>query len=76
MNTPKGGYAFPHPMGNGHREGMTLRDWIAGKVLQAHLSIELTHTRLAEKDITPMETVNACYQWADLMLIARGKEGA
>lgn len=31
-------HAFPHPMGNGHTEGMTLHDWYVGQALIGMLS--------------------------------------
>lgn len=59
-------------------DGMSLRDYIAVRALQAHLSIPNAHTLLKEAQFTSAELCCASYEWADEMLAARaaGKEGA
>jgi hypothetical protein len=60
-NTNTGGPAFPLVANNWHREGMTLRDYFAAKIMQAML------TRLTYDDRMP----EAAYRRADAMLKAR-----
>jgi len=62
--------AFPNP----HRTdmtGMTLRDYFAAKVLQAHLSMPETHTAISTNKTTFQNVCGGCYAWADAMLKAR-----
>lgn len=57
-----GGAAFPSP---GTEQGMTLRDWFAGKALQSILHV--TYGREGDAD----ERAKAAYWQADAMLKAR-----
>ena len=62
--------AFPNP----HRTdqlGMTLRDYMAAKVLQAQLSIPETIIAISSNKITVQNVCGSCYEWADAMLKAR-----
>jgi len=82
-----GGFAFPAPNSanaNG-QEGMTLRDWFAGKALEGELassSTEMSCRATSEAATRAGRTVEShialnCYKLADAMLAARnGKEPA
>jgi hypothetical protein len=62
-----GGFAFPVPGGCGHDEGMTLRDYFAGKALAAMLTTP--PAALADKDVVASQA----YYYADAMLAEREK---
>lgn len=51
-------------------EGMSLRDWFAGKALQGELSCPMPAWR---KDIPPENLAEYCYKLADAMLAEREK---
>ena len=62
--------AFPNP----HRTdelGMTLRDYMAAKVLQAQLSMPEIAIAISTNKITFQDICGGCYEWADAMLKAR-----
>ena len=64
--------AFPNP----HRTdqlGMTLRDYMAAKVLQAQLSMPEIAIAISTNKITFQDICGGCYEWADAMLKARSK---
>ena len=64
--------AFPNP----HRTdelGMTLRDYMAAKVLQAQLSMPEIAIAISTNKITFQDICNGCYEWADAMMKARSK---
>ena len=74
-----GGPAFPTLADNGHetnQDGMTLRDWFAGKAMQ---SIILMWQNVPTSDV-PSEiellrfTAEDAYRFADAMLKERSKE--
>jgi len=52
-------------------EGMDLRDWFAGKALQAQLSMPSTAIAISKKIITPKDICGSCYDWADAMMKQR-----
>ena len=62
--------AFPNP----HRTdelGMTLRDYMAAKVLQAQLSMPEIAIAISTNKITFQDICGGCYEWADAMMKAR-----
>ena len=65
-----GGPAFPTLADNGHetnQDGMTLRDWFAGKAMQSLI--------LAAQNAKDIDMLSAgAYQLADAMLKERSKE--
>ena len=64
--------AFPNP----HRTdelGMTLRDYMAAKVLQAQLSMPEIAIAISTNKITFQDICGGCYEWADAMMKARSK---
>jgi hypothetical protein len=64
--------AFPNP----HRTdelGMTLRDYMAAKVLQAQLSMPEIAIAISTNKITFQDICSGCYEWADAMMKARSK---
>lgn len=67
--TDTGGPAFPTLADNGHamnQDGMTLRDWFAGKAMQSLI--------LAAKTSQAVDLIStAAYQMADAMLKERSK---
>lgn len=75
-----GGSAFPRPVGdnnanhpadrlwNGAQEGMSLRDWFAGRAMHARL----TGVNVARLDIRHAIAADA-YAIADAMLLARSR---
>ena len=76
MSKTDGGYAFPFnvPEGNGcgpqTYEGMTLRDWFAGKALQGMMAGNWEALKTASIELH----VVTAYRYADAMLAARTKE--
>ena len=68
--TDTGGPAFPtknyaaiQPLAEGYSEGMTLRDWFAGKAMQGLMDAAMPMPEIAQ----------AAYQMADAMLKERDK---
>ena len=62
--------AFPNP----HRTdelGMTLRDYMAAKVLQAQLSMPEIAIAISTNKITAQDICEGCYELADEMMKAR-----
>lgn len=89
MSAPTdGGPAFPLAGSNDYsyppQDGMTLRDWFAGMALTGELAslageacVEATAKAAIRAGRTACEQVAAnCYEMADAMLAARGKEEA
>lgn len=79
MNKNDGGPAFPIPLnkgelfdGLGPADGMSLRDWFAGKVLEGFMSRKETHQFLGDSVII----AGSCYVFADAMLAEREKDNA
>jgi hypothetical protein len=72
MNNPP---AFPIviDMGDGvkYQTGMTLRDYMAAKAMQAQISLPETLFAISKKTITADQICGSCYEWADAMLKAR-----
>ena len=70
MNNPP---AFPQNPSNFDplTHGMTLRDYMAAKILQAQLSLPETLFAISKKQITADQVCGSCYEWADAMLKAR-----
>jgi hypothetical protein len=62
--------AFPNP-NRTDQTGMTLRDYMAAKVLQAQLSMPETAIAISTNKITFQDICGGCYEWADAMLKAR-----
>ena len=52
-------------------EGMDFRDHFAGLAMQALLSMPEVGLAISQKRTTPQELCGSCYEWADLMLVAR-----
>jgi hypothetical protein len=52
---------------------MTLRDYMAAKVLQAQLSMPEIAIAISTNKITFQDICGGCYEWADAMLKARSK---
>lgn len=61
-------------MRNITNNGMTLRDWFAGRALQAMLTRDKIYELLADEAITAEDVVGSSYEWSDLMLAAREKK--
>ena len=62
--------AFPNP----HRTdelGMTLRDYMAAKVLQAQLSMPEIAIAISTNKITAQDICGSCYEFANEMIKAR-----
>ena len=62
--------AFPNP----HRTdelGMTLRDYMAAKVLQAQLSMPEIAIAISTNKITAQDICGSCYEFANEMMKAR-----
>jgi hypothetical protein len=51
--------------------GMTLRDYMAAKAMQAQISLPETLFAISKKTITADQICGSCYEWADAMLKAR-----
>lgn len=76
-----GGPAFPCPTGSDGGvafPGMSMRDWFAGKTLEAFLSnpsecIEFSKLEDHNPDTTPLRVAARCYVFADAMLKERDK---
>jgi hypothetical protein len=69
MNNPP---AFPTGTGvTPYNPGMTLRDYMAAKAMQAQLSLPETLLAISKKQITADQVCGSCYEWADAMLKAR-----
>ena len=73
-----GGPAFPHPVPVGAwgdpSQGMTLRDYFAGKALQGILSNGMSQYIFNGKAIVDGETLAKCaYEFADTMLAERAR---
>jgi len=62
--------AFPNP-NRTDQTGMTLRDYMAAKVLQAQLSMPEIAIAISTNKITFQDICGGCYEWADAMLKAR-----
>jgi hypothetical protein len=62
--------AFPNP-NRTDQIGMTLRDYMAAKVLQAQLSMPEIAIAISTNKITFQDICGGCYEWADAMLKAR-----
>jgi hypothetical protein len=75
MNNPP---AFPSSnevtlndwVSSGH-SGMTLRDYMAARAMQAQISLPETLFAISKKTITADQVCGSCYEWADAMLKAR-----
>ena len=52
-------------------EGMTLRDYMAAKAMQAQISLPETLFAISKKTITADQICGSCYEWADAMMKAR-----
>ena len=64
---PTKNYAAIQPLAEGYSEGMTLRDWFAGKAMQSLI--------LAAQNAKDIDMLSAgAYQLADAMLKERSKE--
>ena len=64
--------AFPtHPDAPLSCDGMTLRDYMAAKAMQAQISLPETLFAISKKTITADQICGSCYEWADAMLKAR-----
>jgi hypothetical protein len=64
MNKDTGGPAFPTPAHNLQNDGMTLRDYFAGKAMQEYCKEFHDDAHLAK----------VAYQIADAMIKVRGQE--
>lgn len=73
MAKPTNPPAFPSVFD--HERGMTLRDYMAAKAMQAQISMPETLLTIAQKTITPDQICGSCYEWADAMLKARETNG-
>jgi len=71
-----GGPAFACAAERRHQSGMSLRDYFAAEALSGYASQRLTALAIAANRITSKQVVEACYEWADLMLAARKEGGA
>ena len=58
-----------------HVTGMSLRDYMAAKAMQAQISMPETLLAIAKKTITSDQICGSCYEWADAMLKARDGTG-
>jgi hypothetical protein len=67
----QGGPAFPTRDNELGYYGMTLRDYFAAKVLQAHLGNVSIQNAMQKKKISPQQLATGAYHWADAMLEAR-----
>ena len=84
MSTPNdGGPAFPRTgfwssetqgFDCEPKEGMTLRDYFAAKAMGAYLSMDKTSASISRDIITSLDMAGSCYEWADLMIIARDRK--
>jgi len=68
MNNPP---AFPVSADTKTFQGMSLRDYMAAKAMQAQISMPETLLAFAQKTITSDQICGSCYEWADAMLKAR-----
>lgn len=70
-----GGPAFAHDVEQLARgcAGMTLRDYFAGQALQGELAYYNPNEGDAHTNANPRSVADACYAYADAMLVAREK---
>jgi hypothetical protein len=71
MNDKTGGPAFPSKREHTTKEGMTLRDYIAAKAMQAMIQ---TPPNKWPEDMMGRSISVCAYEMADSMLNARGQE--
>lgn len=71
-----GGPAFPTLADNGHamnQDGMTLRDWFAGKAMTTMFYPAIMESIRTDKDLNCDQVAAFAYLMADAMLKARGE---
>ena len=72
-----GGPAFPTLADNGHamnQDGMTLRDWFAGKAMTTMFYPAIMESIRTDKDLDCDQVAAFAYTMADAMLKERGNE--
>ena len=71
MTTNTGGPAFPHQSSDAIRAGMTLRDYVAAKAMQAVFTGAIMEGLTMNQDINCDKAAETAYTMADAMLKAR-----
>lgn len=74
--TDTGGPAFPTLADNGHamnQDGMTLRDWFAGKAMTTMFYPAIMESIRTDKDLDCDQVAAFAYMMADALLAERSK---